>query len=253
MKKKARLIILFICFLFPAITANSQTLNLNASGLIDIYRRSQLLGQVDSTISFTIQPLYKESLEAESRYSSDSSSSNNYLQAAYAAHDIYKGKINLKILPIIWNQQYNTNHPEGFNDGAMIPARGYQTLVSAGFFAKYGPLSIQLMPELVFSHNSKYAGFSPQQSDEIWARYYQNYLNEIDIPERFGEKSYTKLHWGQSNIRLTHKAVSVGLSSENVWWGPGRKNSLIMSNTATGFNHITLNTVKPIKTFIGHF
>ena len=31
------------------------------------------------------------------------------------------------------------------------------------------------------------------------------------------------------------------------------KNALLMTNNAPGFKHITLNTVRPIKTFIGSF
>jgi hypothetical protein len=45
----------------------------------------------------------------------------------------------------------------------------------------------------------------------------------------------------------------LGLSNENLWWGPGMKNSLLMTNNGPGFLHLTLNTVKPIKTPIGSF
>ncbi|HXH99798.1 MAG TPA: capsule assembly Wzi family protein [Sphingobacteriaceae bacterium] len=73
------------------------------------------------------------------------------------------------------------------------------------------------------------------------------------MPDRFGDKPYPKFFPGQSSIRLTTGPVSLGVSSENLWWGPGIQNSLLMSNTAPGFNHITLNTVRPIKTRIGSF
>ncbi|MFX9097187.1 capsule assembly Wzi family protein, partial [Acinetobacter baumannii] len=38
-----------------------------------------------------------------------------------------------------------------------------------------------------------------------------------------------------------------------MWWGPGSQNSLLMSNNAPGFLHLTLNTRYPIKTGIGNF
>ncbi|MDB5121043.1 MAG: hypothetical protein JWN56_2261 [Sphingobacteriales bacterium] len=253
MKKGLRFISLFISALSLGLTASSQTLNLNTPELIDIYRRAQLMGQLDSSVSFTVQPLYLEALKIKSSYDSDSSSSINYLLKPFGGHKIRKGKVDLQILPIIWNQQYNTHYPEGFNDGAMVPARGYQTLISAGFFAKYGPLSIQLMPELVFAENRKFNGFSPSQTDRAWAIYYQNYLNLVDLPERFGETVYFNGFWGQSSIRFTHRALSVGISSENLWWGPGKNNSLVIGNSAPGFKHITLNTVRPVKTFAGSF
>ncbi|WP_332914388.1 capsule assembly Wzi family protein [Algoriphagus boritolerans] len=43
------------------------------------------------------------------------------------------------------------------------------------------------------------------------------------------------------------------MSTENLWWGPGRRNSLLMGNNAPGFLHVTLNTRKPVKTKIGAF
>ncbi|MFD2145299.1 capsule assembly Wzi family protein [Mucilaginibacter antarcticus] len=58
---------------------------------------------------------------------------------------------------------------------------------------------------------------------------------------------------GQSSLRLNHKAFSVGISTENLWWGPGIRNSLVMSNNAPGFTHLTLNTRRPVKTPIGSF
>ena len=252
MKKKARQFILFVYLFFPAIIANSQTLNLNASGLIDIYRRSQLLGQVDSTISFTIQPLVIDSLKITNGIGSDSSSIS-YLLKPFEGYKIESGKVSFKVLPLTWNQQFNTHHPAIFNDGSMIPARGYQTFISGGFSGKYGPLSIQLMPEMVFAQNQQFDGFSISQSDRAWAIYYRDFLNLVDLPERFGKNPYSKIFWGQSSIKFTHRALSVGLSSENLWWGPGRNNSLIMGNSAPGFKHISLNTVRPIKTLIGSF
>ncbi|MFK5143427.1 capsule assembly Wzi family protein, partial [Klebsiella pneumoniae] len=45
----------------------------------------------------------------------------------------------------------------------------------------------------------------------------------------------------------------MGISSENLWWGPGIYNSLLMSNNAPGFWHLTFNSRKPLKTPIGDF
>ncbi|RYG43880.1 MAG: hypothetical protein EOO01_20530, partial [Chitinophagaceae bacterium] len=50
-----------------------------------------------------------------------------------------------------------------------------------------------------------------------------------------------------------YKKLSLGVSTENLWWGPGIRNSLLMSNNAPGFAHITFNTTAPIKTCIGSF
>jgi len=231
----------------------AQSLTVGTPVLEDALRRAQLLGQIDSSISFTSLPLYPAaSLKLNNIFDPDGSLEKQRFSKFDGIYRFSKNRGMLQLLPVIWQQQYNSYHPEGWNDGAMIPARGYQTLFSAGLYAKYGPLSIQLRPEYVYAENSSFQGFYKEQSDQVWAGYY-DLLNHIDLPERFGEKPYQKFLWGQSSFRLTFGAVSAGLSNENLWWGPGIRNSLVMSNTAEGFKHLTLNTVKPIRTPIGSF
>jgi hypothetical protein len=105
---------------------------------------------------------------------------------------------------------------------------------------------------LVVAANSEFETFNKNQYDVVFARYYDIY-NHIDLPVRFGTTEYDKAYWGQSSIRLNYKSLSVGLSTENLWWGPGIRSSLLMSNTAPGFPHLTLNTTRPLKTPIGSF
>jgi hypothetical protein len=164
-----------------------------------------------------------------------------------------KGKLAvIRLLPVTVQAQYITHHPVVINDGAMIPAKGFQTTASAGFYAKLGPLSIQFRPEFVHAENKPFPGFPEEHPVSVWSEYYE-FFNNIDLPERFGDSPYTKFFWGQSSIRFTFGPASIGLSNENLWWGPGMRNSLLMTNSAPGFKHITLNTVRPIKTPIGSF
>nr|WP_315198799.1 capsule assembly Wzi family protein [uncultured Flavobacterium sp.] len=199
-------------------------------------RNEQLLGRVDSLVSFSLRPL------SQSLLLNNETHSNKNL----------KNKISFQALPIRLTQQYNTFAPSGWNDGAMIPAKGYQTLLSAGFYAKYGILNVQIKPEYVYATNPYFETF-PLDETNIARSNHIYYLNYSDSPERFGDKAYSKLFWGQSRISVDYKSMSIGVSTENLWWGPGQRNSLIMSNNAPGFLHFTLNTRKPIKTFIGSF
>jgi hypothetical protein len=73
------------------------------------------------------------------------------------------------------------------------------------------------------------------------------------MPEKFGNKKHNKTTLGQSRISLNWKSLSLGLSNENIWWGPSIRNSIMMSNHSEGFKHITLNSNKPIKSFLGDF
>jgi len=233
--------------------AQAQSLPVGTTVLEDAYRRAQLLGEIDSSISFTSRPIFPtESMKVSNTFDPIGSPDRDRLIKTDAIFRFAKGKGKVQLLPFTWQQQYNTDHPYSLNDGPMIPARGYQTLISGGFYGKYGPLSIQFRPEYIYAENKDYQGFYKQMDDNKWFGYYE-IQSFSDLPEKFGTKSYKKLLWGQSSIRLTFGSISIGLSNENLWWGPGMRNSLVMSNTADGFSHYTLNTVKPIRTAIGSF
>lgn len=221
--------------------ALSQTVPVGMPGIEDYYRRQQLLGKVDSNLSFALRPITPHYAfnEADAFYPNEKLDNEklDHLKPINFANS--KGLF--MVLPISWQQQFNSHHPYGWNDGAMIPAKGYQTMVGAGFFVKYGPLSIQFRPEFVFAANSAFS--SPLKPNP----------DLIDDPVRFGDGPYKKANLGQSSIRLTFDPISFGLSNENVWWGPAIGNAIILSNNAPGFKHFTVNTVRPIKTFLGLF
>ena len=237
----------FLSFLFliNVLNINSQTLNLNNSIFEHNLRRAQLNGDIDSTISFTLRPIHVSEYNINKEVFDLESYSPTVLS-------FFNGNGKLKILPVDFNIDYSTHHPYNRNNGSMITNRGYQQLISPGIFFELGPLSIQLKPEHIFAENKDYEGFWEGHEDVIWAKRYILW-NHIDIPERFGDKKYKKTTFGQSSIRLNYKSLSLGLSSENIWWGPSIRNGVMMSNNAQGFNHITFNTRKPIKTAIGNF
>lgn len=94
--------------------------------------------------------------------------------------------------------------------------------------------------------------FSQQLGNRAWADRYK-FWNTIDIPEQFGQGSITQFLPGQSFIKYKAKHISFGLSTQNLWWGPGNRNALIMSSNAPGFMHATIETSQPIQTRIGEF
>lgn len=238
-------------FLFKS-TVEAQSLPVGTPVLEDYYRRQQLLGKVDSNVSFTVRPLFPTTaFKVHDAFDPDTTlKRDHWVQTGPSSFANGGGKF--QILPFGWQQQFNSSSPYGWNDGPMIPAKGYQTMISGGVFLKYGPLSIQFQPQFVFAANPPFNGFAMGRSDADLRSYY-TYYNKIDLPERFGNSSYSKAFWGESSIRLTFDPISIGLSNESMWWGPGIRNSLIMSNNAPGFKHITLNTTRPINTPIGSF
>jgi hypothetical protein len=240
--------ILVLIGVLGVIGARAQSLPVGTPVVEDYYRRAQLMGGVDSSVSFCARPFFPEvGLKLENRFTKFD-----------GIFRFDKGNGVVELLPITWMNQYNSDRPAGLNDGAMIPARGYQSMMSGGVYFQYKHLSIQLRPEIVNADNRSYTGFphtlyNTELGDARWYQYYHDYLNKIDLPEQFGVQSFHKVYWGQSSIRLNYGAISFGISNENLWWGPGMQNSLLMTNSAPGFMHFTLNTIKPIRTPIGSF
>jgi hypothetical protein len=243
-----------ICILtaFVQFSVCAQSLPVGTIAIEDYYRRSQLSGTADTNISFTIRPLFPDHIHNNKIFYPDSNTDKYKLLSLKSSWQASNKKLIVSLLPLVVQTQFTSDHPYGWNDGAMIPAKGLQTLVSPGIFVRYGLLTIQLKPEFVAAQNSEFETFNKNSSAVAFVRYY-NIYNNIDLPARFGTGTYTRAYWGQSSIRLNYKVLSFGLSTENLWWGPGIQNSLLMSNTAPGFPHLTLNTLHPVQTAIGSF
>ena len=232
---------LIIPFYFILISLNAQNIDVNNDFNSQLIRYSIISGKLDSDISFNIKPI------------SFDKSFNELIGNQFRT--IFKNEkesIMLKSLGVDYFIEFNTRHPYNRNNGTMIPNRGYQHIVSPGLFLKMGPLSIQFKPEHHYSENKEYDGFWEGHYPVIWAKRYRLW-NKIDIPERFGKKRHNQTTFGQSSIRLNWKKLSIGLSNENLWWGPSIRNSIMMSNHAQGFKHISLNTTQPLISIIGNF
>lgn len=190
-------------------------------------RSLQLMGKLDASVSFAVRPMM--SYSTISSFLSDTGLISTYPKRSSFA----KNKGTFVLLPLQLTQQLNTHHPYGWNDGAMIAARGYQMLASGGAYASLGPVELQLKPEFVYASNSSY-----------------EYSNAYGSPTNGG---YVKLFPGQSAITVSTGKVSLGVSTANMWWGPGMRSSLLMSNNAPGFPYLFFRTRKPVRTPIGSF
>jgi hypothetical protein len=207
-----------------AMQSTAQTISLDQDFRNDQARRLQLLAQkdslgnplVDSTISFMVQPIQMQKGSYPMKFS----------KSFFGKGD--KAFIKFAVLPFQLNQQYVTSIPYQELDGPMLASSGYQYMASGGVFAKLGPLTIQYQPQLVSAQNS-------------------------DYPKVYSTPSFQKMYLGNSSVRLNIGPASVGVSSENITWGPSVFNPLIMSSHAPGFVHATFNSRRPLKTFIGSF
>ncbi|MBB2145911.1 hypothetical protein GM921_10465 [Pedobacter sp. LMG 31464] len=246
--------LLFLVFICNITALFAQTLPVGMLGNIDdFYRRQQVLGNDTSKVSYMVRPLYLSPVVQEHQRLDDSPEG---LSKEYFRSLLYLSanqKMAVYALPVVWQNQFNSHHPYGINDGAMIGAKGYQTLLSAGIYARFGPLSVQFKPEVVFAQNAAFQQIEAKKYPASFNSAYKSYYNKIDLPERFGTGTYHQFNLGQSSIRLNFGPASIGVSNENLWWGPGFRNALLMTNNAGGFKHATLNTTRPIATAIGSF
>tara|TARA_X000000950_G_C13884412_1_gene648281 strand:- start:506 stop:2182 length:1677 start_codon:yes stop_codon:yes gene_type:complete len=221
----------------------SQELDLNRSEIYDQIRFLQINNSYDEEISFNIRPFEINNKKIENNFI------NQYLENFRIN---FSSKNYIEILPINYDIEFNSNLPYNRNNSSMIPNKGFQHLTSLGFLLKLGFLEIKLKPEHHYSQNLAFDGFWEGHYPVIWARRY-NLWNHIDIPERFGKIRHNKTGLGQSYLKLKYKNLSLGISNENLWWGPSYRNSILMSNHSSPFKHISFNTTKPIKSFLGNF
>ena len=246
MKKTLLLAVVLLCL---GVKAFSQTIPVG-SYAEDVARRNQLLGKSDNTSSFTVRPVNGE------WHDTDSSFKQLVASKPYANFRFMGKPSGIQILPFNWLNDYNVKRPYGYNNSSLYPAAGYQTRVSGGFLLKAGIFRVQIKPEFVYAQNKAFNTFADIQANstntQLLKAYYTN-INSLDAPERFGNKSLQHLYPGQSKVTINFKNIEAGVSTENIWWGPGVQNSIMMSNSAPGFLHWTFNSVKPIKTVIGSF
>ncbi|TWI98672.1 hypothetical protein JN11_02860 [Mucilaginibacter frigoritolerans] len=246
---KKTLILFFISYLF-FVKCFAQTISVGDYAET-LARMNQITGISDDVSSFCLRPV-------NSAFNSNGDSTLRYMAGSknlVPGAKLFGAPVIIRLLPFSWLSDYNSKLPFGYNNGPMYPNVGYQTMATGGFYIKAGILRIQLKPELVYAQNSYFPTF-PQVQGNIKSNLVGAFFNTvsfIDAPERFGNSSISHAYLGQSKITLVYKDVEAGISTENMWWGPGVQNSIMMSNSAPGFLHWTFNSANPIKTGIGSF
>jgi hypothetical protein len=227
----------FFFFFFSLLFAHAQETATGNQAVDEFLRRKSLIGKEDEKTGWMFRS--SSSILDDFFYPMDTTSEE-------------KKRFEYNILPLYFTTRFDGKRPYAGGEYGLIPARGVQSFLSAGIKARFSILHVQFQPELVTAQNIAFPGFPDTfSSGTIAARFL--YWNVGDSPERFGKDTYTKFFWGQSSISLRLGAFELGAGTKNFWWGPGQWNSLIFSNNAPGFSHISLNTSKPAKTFLGHF
>lgn len=226
-----------IGFLLITSSLVAQTTLLDDISLMDRYRNAQLMNGTDSVDYHNRSFLFRSSSALNELNKKDNSQGFEL--------------VNLNFRHTIQN---NDIMPLGFNEGTMYPSVGYQNRWSVGLQLRWKFVDINFQPEWVMAQNlsTPYFEGNPQDGN-YWTRVFFLINNNIDYYSRFGYDPIKTFFWGQSRVALRFGHLSTGISTENNWWGAGFRNSLVLTNEASGFLHYYAQTSKPIITPIGTF
>jgi hypothetical protein len=230
------------------VLVQAQSVSLLNQGLNDAVRRAQLWGSVPATSSsFCVRPVnavlalgFTDPYGLDPKY--DFTRPGDDTVKAIAPQLKYKDLAYVRAVPVVTRLQFNSHHDYGWQDGPMIPNKGLQYYASAGVYGRLykGMVEFQFAPEVVYAQNQDLPAPGVRSP-------------RGDVPDRFGTEAYRRSSSGQSYIKLNVDFLSIGLSSANVAWGPGRFSTVMLSENAPGMSHFTVETNKPFKTKWGTF
>jgi len=162
----------------------------------------------------------------------------------------HAGPVVWQALPVRDQVFFNSAFPYGFNDGPVWAGRGLTESVDAGVAARWGVLSLQIDPMVFVAQNTAFAlAGSRRSGNAIYANAVRP--GTIDLPQRFGPRSYARLDPGQTTLRVDVGPGSVGFSTADQFWGPAIESPLILGDNAAGFPNVFIGTAHPLDIGIG--
>jgi hypothetical protein len=162
---------------------------------------------------------------------------------------LYKG-VRAEVAPIEATTWYNTAFPFGMNDGAVWVGRGLTAEISAGASARWGPVELRLAPTAFWAENREFV-LAPRGLSAISPYADPLFPIAVDRPQRFGNRAYSRLDFGQSSLQVDAAGVALGVSTANEWWGPMSEFPYVLGNNAPGFPHVFFGSSHPVNIFVG--
>lgn len=157
-------------------------------------------------------------------------------------------------LRLSWNSQI----PFEGNDDALWAGRGLSFSVTGGAsysrLAKSRRIDVVFAPTITHSQNRPFpirAGTTAGRSAFSSPFYFGDV--SADLPLRFGDLPVTTIGFGQSSLTVTTTQVAFGAATDNEWWGPSIRNTLLLSNNAAGVPRLFVRTTQPRHTRVGDF
>jgi hypothetical protein len=167
----------------------------------------------------------------------------------FGRFEVEEGSSGLELLPLRLHALNNSGYPAGRNDGALWAGRGLALEGRGGVEGRWGVLSAAIYPSIAYQQNRD---FVMAETNINAVDQYRNPWNVgIDLPQRFGPDPFWTLDPGQSYLRADVFNATAGVSTENLWWGPGIRNSILIGGAAPGFPDVFAGTSSPANIGIG--
>lgn len=235
-----------LIFILACHTARAQTLPVGE--LREEQMRIQQLLNDSLSYSFSNRPVWKQTYDA-SLPEADKNSSWWNRRYDFPQQSFLNERVTVGLYEPVLRNTINTKIPYGENNGAAWYGRGLNTELQAGIFATSDYVTATFRPHLIYTQNKDFIvpRFVPRDSDGNVQYGHKELGFGIDNPFRFGPDSYSTFNLGQSSLRLHYKSIETGISNEPLWWGPGVRYALVLSNNAPGLKHTFIGTRYPVQ------
>jgi hypothetical protein len=131
-----------------------------------------------------------------------------------------------------------TTSPIDRDNGEIWAGRGLSFALAAGVGGRFGPLNFGLFPTIRWTQNADFAVTETHSQNHSPYVYPWDGAG-IDWVQRFGSGSSGGIAPGQSFIELAGSShAALGLSSENIWWGPSNRYPMLLGASSGGVPHV---------------
>ncbi|WP_114752560.1 capsule assembly Wzi family protein [Pleomorphovibrio marinus] len=225
----------------------AQTIVAGQPLLEEAMRRAQLTGEKELESSFLQRPL-KVNWAGAGLFPG---SWEAFYSDSVPKTSLAEKKQNVVLLPVRLLAKHASGRPIGPDPYLLLPAAGGQYMAMAGVEFRNSWIHAYFQPIFSFSANPPYDGFN-SINDNLDGLRFRVWM-QGDTGERLYPGRHRNMAWGNSKLAFQLGALELGVSTENLWWGPGQFHALTFSHHAPGFMHLTLNTHRPLRTFLGDF
>lgn len=156
---------------------------------------------------------------------------------------------------------YNGQVPYSRNEESLWSGVRQNARVGAGVDVRVGRFRLVVAPEMTYAINRPFdldrgnrffaLGQQPGRASWGFANPWYTRPYSADVPYRFGPHALVMLNAGQSGLWYNFGPVEFGATTENMWWGPGVQNAIVMSDNAAGVPRLELRMPHPWRTRAG--